>query len=220
MPLRTSAWGPRKACRFVGRGALRERCPAPAKGRSRAWRTFGRRGVAIRFPRRETWQVGSTSGEFVTPYEFARSTTFCHALPQEYGLPRRFAPRNDSGGGVIAPQCLAPADTRHVSAHLAHQTFLHPLTRLCLQHVIANQCAHWCGNPHPRRETWQTGTTLGKFVVLFRICPRRCFPLCCAARRTDCHVASLLAMTCRNLPPVRACNYALPAKPAAAYEFA
>ena len=47
----------------------------------------------------------------------------------------------------------------------------------------------------PRRETWQTGTTLGKFVVLFRICPRRCFPLCCAARRTDCHVASLLAMT-------------------------
>ena len=164
MPLRTSAWGPRKACRFVGRGALRERCPAPAKGRSRAWRTFGRRGVAIRFPRRETWQVGSTSGEFVTPYEFARSTTFCHALPQEYGLPRRFAPRNDSGGGVIAPQCLAPADTRHVSAHLAHQTFLPPLThaRLLnvtanhvpapahtsfLLHVIANQCAHWCGNP-------------------------------------------------------------------------
>ena len=114
------------------------------------------------------------------------------------GLPRRFAPRNDSGGGAIAPQCLAPADTRHVSAHLAHQTFLHPLThaRLLnvtanhvlvpahtsfLQHVIAHQCAHWCGNPHPRRETWQTGTTLGKFVVLFRICPRRCFLLCCAA---------------------------------------
>ena len=72
----------------------------------------------------------------------------------------------------------------------------------------------------PRRETWQTGTTLGKFVVLFRICPRRCFLQCCAAGEADCHVASLLAMTCRNLPPVRACNYALPAKPAAAYEFA
>ena len=56
------------------------------------------------------------------------------------------------------------------------------------------------GNPHPRRETWQTGTTLGKFVVLFRICPRRCFLLCCAAGVTDCHVASLLAMTVGEVP--------------------
>ena len=38
---------------------------------------------------------------------------------KENGLSRRFAPRNDRGGGVIANQCLAPADTRHVSAHLA-----------------------------------------------------------------------------------------------------
>ena len=87
---------------------------------------------------------------------------------------------------------------------------MHPQPHHRLLHVIANQCAHWCGNPHPRRETWQTGTTLGKFVVLFRICPRRCFPLCCAARRTDCHVASLLAMTCRNLPGVCVCQRALP----------
>ena len=36
-------------------------------------------------------------------------------------------------------------------------TFLQPLTPCRLQHVIANQCAHWCGNPRPRRETWQAG---------------------------------------------------------------
>ena len=83
MSLRASAWGPRKGAPFAGRGAIRERCPAPAFGRSRAWRTLGRRGAAIRFPRRETWQVGSTSGEFVTPYEFALGAAFCYAVPQE-----------------------------------------------------------------------------------------------------------------------------------------
>ena len=50
MSLRTSAWGPRKGAPFAGRGAPRERCPALAFGRSWAWRTMGRRGVAIRFP--------------------------------------------------------------------------------------------------------------------------------------------------------------------------
>ena len=39
--------------------------------------------VAIRFPRRETWQPGTTLGEFVTPYEFAQSTALCYAPPQE-----------------------------------------------------------------------------------------------------------------------------------------
>ena len=43
MSLRASAWGPRKGAPFAGRGAIRERCPAPAFGRSWAWRTLGRR---------------------------------------------------------------------------------------------------------------------------------------------------------------------------------
>ena len=50
MSLRASAWGPRKGAPFAGKGATRERCPAPASGRSRAWRTLGRRGVAICIP--------------------------------------------------------------------------------------------------------------------------------------------------------------------------
>ena len=56
---------------------------------------------------------------------FALGAALCFVLPQENGLSRRFAPRNDRGGGVIANQCLAPADTRHVSARLA-------------RHVLAN----------------------------------------------------------------------------------
>ena len=67
--------GPRKGAPFAGRGATRERCPAPAFGRSRAWRTLGRRGVAIRSPRRETWQLGNTLGEF------APTLPGCHCEP-------------------------------------------------------------------------------------------------------------------------------------------
>ena len=74
-------------------------------------------------------------------------------------------------------------------------TFLHLLTRLCLLHVIANQCAHWCGNPFPRRNAWQVGTTSGKFVVLFVFAQSTTLRYALAARRTDCPVASLLAMT-------------------------
>ena len=115
------------------------------------------------------------------------------------GLPRRFAPRNDSGGGVIAPQCFAPADTRHVSAHLAHQTFLHPLThaRLLnvtanhvlapahtsfLLHVIANQCAHWCGNPFSPQKNSASWLLFGQIRSRLRIRPKYCFPSCCTAK--------------------------------------
>ena len=119
---------------------------------------------------------------------------------KENGLPRRFAPRNDSGGGVIAPQCLAAADAHLPSAcHcvlatadalLSSACHCEPVRTLAWQSVlpaeepgklaavwanshtptksvIANQCAHWCGNPRPRRRAWQVSCCLGKFVVLF-----------------------------------------------------
>ena len=107
---------------------------------------------------------------------------------------------------------------------------LQPLTRHRLQHVIANQCAHWCGNPFSPQgnlATWQyfgrirthaprlslrtsahTGVAIrfpagepSKLAAAWanseklRICLRCCFPFCITARRTDCHVAALLAMT-------------------------
>ena len=148
---------------------------------SMSLRTSAHTGVAIRFPRRGTWQVGSTSGKSVCAFSYSPEVLLSVMLcRKENGLPRRFAPRNDRGG-----------------------TSLHPLTRLCLLHVIANQCAHWCGNPRPRRGTWQVGSTSGKFVALFRICLRHCSLVCAAARRTDCHVASLLAMTEGGRPCTR-----------------
>ena len=66
--------------------------------------------------RRETGQVGCCLGKFVTLSVFAQRIAFRFVLPQENGLPRRFAPRNDSGGGAIAPHVLATADTWQISA--------------------------------------------------------------------------------------------------------
>ena len=65
-----------------------------------------------------------------------------------------------------------PADTPQVSAYPTRQTLLQPQRPYLLLHVIANQCAHWCGNPRPRRETWQLGTTSGKFVCIFPYSPK------------------------------------------------
>ena len=104
-------------------------------------------------------------GKPVTAYVFAQGAA-CFLLPlRGCGLPRRSAPRNDmlkedarqrlQGGtaGVLPESVLATADMPPSSAHPSRQTPLQPLTPARLQHVIANQCAHWCGNPHPRSET-------------------------------------------------------------------
>ena len=110
-------------------------------------------------------------GKPVTAYVFAQGAA-CFLLPlRGCGLSRRLAPRNDmlkedarqrlQGGtaGVLPESVLATADMPPSSAHPSRQTSLQPLTPARLQHVIANQCAHWCGNPHPRRETWQVSST-------------------------------------------------------------
>ena len=95
-----------------------------------------------------------------------------------------------------------PADTPQVSAYPTRQTVLQPQMRICLLHVIANQCAHlWQSvSPQGNLAGWQY---LGRIRDTLRIRPKYCFLFCTAARSTDCHVASLLAMTCRNLPRVR-----------------
>ena len=102
-----------------------------------------------------------------------------------------------------APNALAPADARQVSAHLARQTSLQPRTRLFLQHVIANQCAHWCGNPFSQQGNLASWQYLWQIRSSCVFAGNSCFSFCPAAGDADCHVASLLAMTCSNLPPVR-----------------
>ncbi len=128
-------------------------------------RTLVRQSVS---PQRKE-RISGTLGEFVPPCGFALSVTFRFALPQENGLPRRGAAapllamtcRNLPG--VCVCQGALPGYCRKAS--------LQPQQRLFLLHVIANQCAHWCGNPFPRRETWQAGTTSGKSVCTFPYSP-------------------------------------------------
>ena len=177
-------------------------------------RTSAHTGVAIRVPAEKRCKpVGLKANSLRLAYS-PKVLLFVLSHCKEYGLPRRFAPRNDMLKFAMYLHSIwaLPVYCRKAS--------LQPLTRHRLLHVIANQCAHWCGNPFPRRNTWQADCCSGKFVMLFvfaQSIASRSAPL---QGEADCHVASLLAMTCRNLPPVRACNYALPAKPAAAYEFA
>ena len=51
---------------------------------------------------------------------------------------------------------------------------------------------------------------LGQTRSRLRICPKYCQFAKFLCRVTDCHVASLLAMTCRRLARVRVCQWALP----------
>ena len=117
-------------------------------------------------------------------------------------MPRRFAPRNDSGGGAIAPHVLATADTWQISA-----CHCEPVRTLVRQSA----------SPQGNGASW---LLFRQIRYAFRICPKDCFSVLCYRRRTDCRVAPLLAMTCRNLPRVRACKDALPGKPVTAYVFA
>ena len=96
---------------------------------------------------------------------FAQSIAFHFVLPQENGLPRRFAPRNDRGEVSSRPSALQPLTRiflQHVTASLQPQTrfcLLHVIASRVLAtahtsfllHVIASQCAHWRGNPFSLR---------------------------------------------------------------------
>ena len=100
-------------------------------------------------------------------------------------MPRRFAPRNDSGGGAIAPHVLATADTWQISA-----CHCEPVRTLVRQSA----------SPQGNGASW---LLFRQIRYAFRICPKYCFSVLCYRRRADCPVASLLAMTCNNLLPVR-----------------
>ena len=95
------------------------------------------------------------------------------------------SPPRPAAGDAACRTALLPAITggEHSlalppSAYLSHQTPLQPQIPCRLQHVIAHQCAHWCGNPHPRRETWQVGCCCGKFVTPDEFAQSTAF--CCA----------------------------------------
>ena len=112
-------------------------------------------------------------------------------------MPRRFAPRNDNGGTSLHP----PARSRVPHTLRAK----HPCTRA---HVLPSAChcepvrtlVRQSASPQGNLASWQY---LGRIRDTLRIRPKYCFSFCTAARSTDCRVASLLAMTCRNLPRVR-----------------
>ena len=87
--------GPRKAA-LCGERRCKEAGAVFAARRKRNQADFAptmRRGNP--HPRRETWQAGTTSGKSAATFVFAQSTTLRYALPQGYGLSRRFAPGND-----------------------------------------------------------------------------------------------------------------------------
>ena len=125
--------------------------PLHPQKRLRHLHVIARSGAAA--PRRGNpfslqWHITkrNTLGKSAAVYEFALNAAYFPLSLRGYGLPRRFAPRND------------------MQKHAA--------------------CQH--GND----------VVPGEFAALFRIRPKYYFLLCSAARRTDCHVPSLLAMTC------------------------
>ena len=100
--------------------------------------------------------------------------------------------------GVLPENVLAPTDTPSPSAHLTRPTPLQSQTRHRLLHVIANQCAHWRGNPFSPQGSLASWLLFGQIRDALRIRLKRCFLPCTAAGVTDCPAASLLAMTCRG----------------------
>ena len=142
-------------------------------------RTSAHTGVAIRVPAEMPGKLALLRANS-QPLSYSPKVLLS-AMPcrKENGLPRRFAPNTRSsvedarqrlqGGtaGVLPESVLATADMPPSSAHPSRQTPLQPLTPARLQHVIANQCAHWCGNPFPRRKAWQAGPTSGKSAAPF-----------------------------------------------------
>ena len=79
-------------------------------------RTSAHTGVAIRIP---AGMPGKLAAVWANSWRFSdlpKVLLFVLCCRKEYGLPRRFASRNDKGGHILAPHVLATADTLPPSA--------------------------------------------------------------------------------------------------------
>ena len=143
-------------------------------------RTSAHTGVAIR-----------VSAEILDKLAAARANSYqLRICLRYYSLPCAAARRTDCHVAALLAMTCRNMQLSAWQGHFPSSKFvalfripqasppLQPRTPTRLQHVIANQCAHWCGNPRPRREAWQVGCCLGKFVT----------PYVCARSTTFCHV--------------------------------
>ena len=186
-------------------------------------RTSAHTGAAIRIPAEKpgksvVLRANSQCFSYL-PKVFLFVLWYC----KEYGLPRRFAPRNDmQKHGRRPPRQLRSAMAIRVPC---------PGCPLRKRPYKRSHAPAFCMS---LRTSAHTGAAIripaGKLdklallransYTLFRVCLKYCFLSCPTAESTDCRVASRLAMTCRNLPRVRVCKDALPGKPVTAYVFA
>ncbi len=116
---------------------------------------------------------------------------------KEYGLPRRFAPRNDRGEASLppltrprplrTPRTKRPCPRAHVLPSACH---CEPVRTLAWQSVFPAEIPDMSVVLRANSQCFSYSPKVLLFVMYCR-------------RSADCHVASLLAMTCKNLPPVR-----------------
>ena len=121
--------------------------------------------------------------------------------------------------------CIIPGGSRFVNPGIFSFTAALQDLQFCLLHVIAyhllataeaplSSACH-CEERGGCLATWQSASPrkyltsclpFGRIRRWLRICLRHYFLPCCTARRTDCPVASLLAMTCNHLERVYICK--------------
>ena len=109
-------------------------------------RTSAHTGAAIRFPAAipgKSVVLRANSQLFRIRREELLFGLCCR---RSYGLPRRFAPRNDM---LKTATRLRLQGTGAIRAPRQKRGTLHPspAVRTLTKLVIASQCAHWCGNP-------------------------------------------------------------------------
>ena len=187
-------------------------------------------GVAIRVPAEIP---GKLVGLRANPQPLSYSPkVLLSAMPcrKENGLSRRFAPRNDMQKVGRCARVQGRNDMQKVGrcARVQGRNDMQKLAgclrlpggaaRVLPESVLTIADAlpsSACHCEPVRTLVWQSASPQGNLASwpyfgqirsAFRIRPKYYSPLCPAARSTDCHVASLLAMTCRNMAGVSVCK--------------
>ena len=130
---------------------------------------------------------------------------------KEYGLSRRCAPRNDSGGGPCTRARALPSachcepvqnGNRGAPVRPGEGDAAKRLKPWLFSGKAGAKDAQLvsprCGNPFSPQGNLASWLLFGQIRDALRIRLKRCFLPCTAAGVTDCPAASLLAMTCRG----------------------
>ena len=170
------------------------------------------------------WQSASPQGNLASWLLFGQIRDALRMRPKYYFLSCLTAGSTDCHVASLLAMTMGgrPCTRRHAPAFRTPcaPNILAPAHTSFLLHVIANQCAHWCGNPFSPQRSLASWLLFGQIRDALRMRPKCCYFAMPHRRRSGLPRRFAPRNDMQKHAAVRMSNYVLPGQIRSFYEFA